>query len=421
MRRTAALLLALVLFAAPTLARGQDADVALGTDPRIAAADLELTVFAGGLEFPMGLIALPDGSLLAGVSAPTGGSFFASEGGLLRLTDRDGDGRADGGGRLLVAGIPGPIVALARAGELVFVTSAKAGEEAIYVFRRGDAWRDPLTLVGAIAFDFAGGEHQSYALAVRPTPGEEGSYDLVFNLGAHGNTETGTVVVASGLMTAEMQDASLYLTTVTDDGDTVAFSEPLLLATGLRNASTIVFARGSGDLIIGENGIDNPANRIVSLGADELDVIPADAIGGEPEDFGFPAAYVVYDSGEAYGEGGIAPAVAFTPTDGSENEGIASLAQMPDAFPAALRDGYAAGFHGQFEQAGAANEENPLLWVDPATGERFELIANDNLNVGHLDTVLATDDALYVVDLCTAGALSAGAPCGAIYRLTAAS
>lgn len=420
MRRITALLLVVAVLSAPAAAGAQETDVALGTDPRIADAGIALGLFADGLDFPMGLVALPDGALLAGVSAPTGGSFFQSDGALLRLTDHDGDGRADSAGTPLATGIPGPIVALARAGNLVFVTTARAGAEAIAIYRRGATWHDQLVPAGQIDFAFNGAEHQTYALAVRPTPGRRGSYDLVFNVGAHGNDAAGVPVTVSGLVSGELEDASLYLTAMTDTGDAVELTPPLEIARGLRNASALAFARGSGDLVIGENGIDTPDDPIVALSADELDVIPAAKIGGDVEDFGFPETYVADDTGETVGTGGLPPAVAFTPTGGSENEGIASLAQMPRTFPAALRDGYAAGFHGQFNQAGDANEENPLLFVDLASGERFELIANDNPDVGHLDTLLATDDALYVVDLCTTGDLAAGDPCGAIYRLTAA-
>ena len=48
---------------------------------------LNAVVFAGGLNFPVGMVVLPDGSLLVGSSNPTGGSYFSSTGELLRLVD----------------------------------------------------------------------------------------------------------------------------------------------------------------------------------------------------------------------------------------------------------------------------------------------------------------------------------------------
>jgi glucose/arabinose dehydrogenase len=404
---------------APFLGSAQATTVALGNDPRIAADGVQLGVFADGLQFPMGIIQLPDGSLLVASSDPTGGGFFSSTGSLLRLTDHDGDGRADSGGTALAENIPGPLVALQRAGNLIFVTTAISGGEAIYAYRRGDTWHSPLTKAAEIDFAFSGAEHQTYSLAVRKTPSDPKRYDLFFNVGAHGNDESGVSVPVSGAVSGDLEDASLYMTTVTDDGSSVSFTPPEEIARGLRNAAAVVFARGSGDLIISDNGIDTPDNPTVALSADELDVIPAAKIGGEVEDFGFPSTYVDYATGETVGSGGIAPQIAYTPIDGSENEGIASLAQMPPAFPADLRDGYIAGFHGQFDETGGGNEENPLVWVDLQTGDRFQLIANDNPEVGHLDSLLATDDALYVVDLCATGSLSAAAPCGVIYRITA--
>lgn len=416
-----AMLLATLLALGSTIATGQAATPALGADPRIAQDEVHIGVFASGLNFPMGIIQLPDGSFLVATSDPSGGSYFQSTGALLRLTDHDGDGRADSDGVVLAGDIPGPLVALQRAGNLIVVTSARAGGEAIYVYRRGDAWRAPLTKVAEIDFAFSGAEHQSYSLAVRPSTRQPGSYDLFFNIGAHGNDTSGVNVIASGALSATLEDASIYMTTVTGDGENVTFTPAVEIARGLRNASALVFARGSGDLIIGENGIDTPDNPIVSLSADELDVIPAARIGGDVEDFGFPSTYVDYATGVTVGSDGLPPAVAFLPIDGSEDEGIASLAQMPANFPPNLRDGYVAGFHGQFNAAGDDNEENPLVWVDLASGDRFQLIANDNPGVGHLDSLLATDDALFVVDLCTTGSLEQAAPCGVIYRVTAGS
>ena len=120
------------------------------------------------------------------------------------------------------------------------------------------------------------------------------------------------------------------------------------------------------------------------------------------------------------GEDGIDPVVAFPPTNGSENEGVAGIAPVPADFPADFAGGYVAGFHGQFDRFGGGNEENPLLFVDLASGDRFELISNDNPGVGHLDSMVATSDAIFVADLCAIGSLQAGLPCGVIYRITAA-
>lgn len=409
----------LSLVSVAPFAAAQADGIALGDDPRIAEAGITLSVFADSLDFPMGMVELPDGSLLVATSTPDGGSFFNSTGALIRLADHDGDGRADDAGSVLAGDLLGPLVAVQRAGDLIFVTSARGGAEAIYVFQRGERWRDPLVSVGASFFNFAGGEHQSYALAVRKSVETPGGYDLFFNVGAYGNLDSGYEVGLDGLITGDLEDASIYMTTVTHEGDAVTFTEPVKIASGLRNAATLVVDPVSGDLVIGENGIDSPENRIVSLSADEIDVIPADEIGGKVEDFGFPTTYIDYATGEKIGDDGIDPVIAFPPTDGSENEGVAGIAPVPASFPDDFAGGYIAGFHGQFDGVGGENEENPLLFADLESGDRFALIANDNPGVGHLDSMFTTEDAIFVADLCATGSLQAAEPCGVIYRITA--
>jgi glucose/arabinose dehydrogenase len=325
--RRAVILVALALLLAAPAASAQDVGIALGDAPRIADAGLELGLFASGLDFPMGMVELPDGSLLVATSMPDGGTFFQSTGALVRLTDEDDDGAADDAGTPLATGLVGPLVALQRADKLVFVTSSRYGDERISVFRGGDDWTAPLRPVGEIAFAMGGAEHQSYGLAVRPSPERDGAYELVFNVGAFGNLQlAGEAVQVSGLTSGVIEDASVYMVTVIDTGDAVEVSAPLLVARGLRNASALVFDPATGDLVIGENGIDTPEDRIVSLSADEINVIPADQVGVDVFDFGFPTSYVDYATGEPVRPDGEPPVVAFTPLDGSESEGIAALA-----------------------------------------------------------------------------------------------
>ena len=404
--------IAVLLLLGARFTAAQDAPIALGDDPRIVEAGIEMSVFAKDLNFPIGMVPLPDGSLLVAVNDPgTAGNFFQSSGALLRLTDEDGDGVADDEGTELAEELLGPIVAVQRAGNLILATGSRYGSEVIYVFHGGKTWSSPLTKIETSFFDFAGGEHLSYALAVRPTPdGEQESYDVFFNVGAYSNTEPGTEpVTISGLINGEMEPASVYMTTVTflDDEQRTepVFTTPVMIASGLRNASGLAIDPASGDLIIGENGIDTPEDRIVSLSADEIDVIPAAEIGGEVEDFGFPDTYVDYHTGEVVGGNGEQPVIAFTPIGDSENEGIVGIAPVPASFPEPFAGGYIAGFHGQFDLVGGGNEENPLLFADLETGEYFQLVANDNDGVGHLDTMAATDDALFVADLCATGSI----------------
>jgi len=418
----ASLILGVALVGTWTGVRAQEASpLFLGDDPRVDASEFRVTVFARDLFFPMGMVSLPDGSLLVGTSVLAGGGYFDSTGQLRRLVDEDGDGVADDGGTVLADDLHGTIVAVSRGGNLVFVTSAEAGRERIAVLRRGESWADPLTPAGHINFRFVGFDHQSYGLAVRSVAGDERRYELFFNVGASGNDTAGRTVKMTGLVSATLEDASLYRVVVDDTGQKPAVSEPELIATGLRNAAAFTFDPKTGDLLIAENGIDTPEDPIVALSADEIDRIPAGEIGGKAEDFGFPDSYVDYHTGETVGERGNPPAVAFLPIDGSENEGAASIAVAPSSFPDGLNAGVFVGFHGQWDDSGLANEENPVLYADPATGETVAIVANDDPNVGHLDSLLATDDALFAADLCggSRGSLVGNEPCGVIYGIRA--
>src|SRR5688500_3543797 len=175
MRIPALLLACLLHFPIQTLA--QEA-VVLSVDPR--AEGLVMTAVANELDFPMGMVELPDGSILVATSPSEAGNFYASTGALVRLSDSDGDGTLDDQ-RVLAEGLPGSLVAVARMGDLIAVTSARSGDEAIMFFRRGERWRDPLMPVEQIRLGFIGAIHQSYALATRPHEGEDDAWDLVFN------------------------------------------------------------------------------------------------------------------------------------------------------------------------------------------------------------------------------------------------
>ena len=416
--RLVALLLTLTIGRSVGLAAA-DSVVEIGDDPRLAT--LTVTTFATGLDFPTGMVELPDGSLLVATSAPTGGGFFTSTGELLRLTDEDGDGIADDAGTVLATGLPGTLVSLALAGDLVLTTSAEGGNEQIVVLRQGETWTDPLEPAGSLRFVFQGFNHQSYGLAVRESPEVEGGYEVIFNIGASGNDTSGRIAYTQGLAEAQLWDASLYRMTITDSNGEVTATEPEQIAAGLRNAAAIVFDPATGDLVITDNGIDTPENRVVALSADELYRLPAGEIGGEIEDYGFPTAYVDYATGDRVGDQAIAPEVAYRPIDGpggvSEAEGVASVALMPEGFPNELQ-GVVAGFHGQYDDVGVANEENSLLLTMTATGDTIELFANADPAIGHIDGLTSTATTLYAADLCS-GLLTQAAPCGTVYAVRA--
>jgi glucose/arabinose dehydrogenase len=316
--------------------------------------------------------------------------------------------------------LAGAVTAVAVANDLVFVTSVASGDERIQILRGGGDWLGPYELLGEVIFSFFGFGHQSYGLAARPSEGDPAAIELFFNVGARGNDTAGGSVPLGGLLSGRLPDASLYMTTVTDAGSTVELSQPVQIASGLRNAMAFGFHPETGDLWITDNGIDGPEDVWASYSADELNVIPADQIGGEVEHFGFPATYTLYDTGEVVGTDGIAPEVAFLPLGSAENEGISSMVFTPGSFANAFGSGVLVGFHGQYDLSGVENEENPLLFVDLETFAVSTIVPPAAPGIGHFDSMAATDDAIYVADLCAGSSLAHSQPCGTIYRITAA-
>jgi hypothetical protein len=57
-----------------------------------------------------------------------------------------------------------------------------------------------------------------------------------------------------------------------------------------------------------------------------------------------------------------------------------------------------------------------VRWVNPATDDQFDLVSNDSPGVGHLDSMTATGDTIYLADFCNAS-MTSSETCGVIYRL----
>ena len=375
---------------------------------------------------------LPDGSILVSTSDPvSGGNYYDSTGTLLRFVDANGDGVADGPGEVMYSGLPGTLTAMRVAGDLVFVTSSQQGSESIFILRMGASPSDPYTLVGSIQFNFTNPswEHTTYASAVRPTPGgSPGEYDLFFNDGAEYNDTPDTDTVSlSGLISGTLQGSSIYKVTVQDTGTSVTVTGLTQIASGLRNAAGMAFDPKTGDLYFEENGIDFPAYEDEPLSVDTLYMIPAAKIGTKVFNYGYPNSYIAYRTGKHVGPPSTAPVVAFQPWPdpytGSESEGPSEIAVAPAGFPSGLNNGVFVGFHGRFDLGGLANEENPLVFYNRATGKYYDFIGNDEPNIGHLDGLLSTSNALFAADLSSNGDLfsSQGTGAGVIYEIKAIS
>ena len=406
------------------------APFAVGGDPGVRPADFRVTTFATGLNFPKSMQRLADGSLLVGTSDPRpGGDYFNSTGSLVRLVDADDDGQADGPGAVLFSGLPGVVTSVRQAGALLFVTSTEAGNERISVLRAGADPASPYTLVGGIDFAFPGGdwEHTTYALAVRPTPGQAGRYDLFFNVGSfENNADSTATVTVTGLVNASLNGDSIYMVTVRDGGGTPSFSNLTQVATGLRNAAGLAFDPATGDLLFEDNGIDGLVDANEPRSADELNRIAAADIGGRRRGFRLRRQLRrVPDGAARWAAGGSTRWSPSSPcrirSTGSESEGPAEIAMAPAGFPEGLNSGVFVGFHGKFNQGGIANEENPLVYYDFASGTYFHFVGNNERNIGHLDGLLSAGDSLFVADLSSTGSIfsAADAGKGVIYQIRA--
>lgn len=389
--------------------------------PDFEPGQYRVTEFASGLNYPYGLQWEAPGVLLVATSRPNtaGGSAFNSTFELLRFTDANLDGVADGPGLPVFTGGVGPATSLRFAGDLLL---AAAGPN-ILVLQRGAAPDAPYSQVGSLNFSFtAGWSHRYFSLGVRPAPDQPGAHDVFFNLGAKGNhVATTDKVSVSGLLSApELSADAVYMFRLSADAGGVAASDLKPVATGLRNAFGLAVHPETGDLWLSENGMDGLVDSNEPLSADELNRVPAGEIGVTVRDFGFPGSYTEYRTGTLVGDPALAPDVAFQPLggpNGKEFEGAADLVFAPAGFPPELRQGAFVGFHGRSQLGGPDNEENGVLWVDPASGEYLEFLRGQQEGLGHPNSLLASGDSLLVADMATAGALS-GLASGAIYQIT---
>jgi glucose/arabinose dehydrogenase len=428
----------------------------LGIDP-VFADRFRITEFATGLDFPNGIVQLNDGSMVVGTTTavPTQGSGFfdaRGKGQLVRLQDTNGDGVADTrtilyDGTIAGNNLPGGITAIRAVNDYLFVTSI-SDRDRISVFQQGaDLSANSLTFKGSLDFSFPANQYQSTsALAVRQTGSQQ--FELFFNLGATVNNQASAPnsISISGkngitLPSTNLTGDSIYKLPITVGSD-LSFDRPTVVATGLRNAAALEFDRTTGDLYIGDNGIDSLTNVALyqSLTADELNRLTVAQLGNsEVENFGFPAYGARYGSPGVFvdGEGRIVsskdpsfldPLATFQPLDnptiGAQSTGVASIAIAPTGFPAGLNNGLFLGFFGRLAYEPGDDLKNPLVYYDSVTKQYSHFLSTNRSggNFGHFGGLLATENSLFATDIGAGSRLlfeSPGLGLGKVYQIQA--
>ncbi|HEY3740657.1 MAG TPA: hypothetical protein VGL53_12475 [Bryobacteraceae bacterium] len=369
------------------------ADPILATNPAIPA-DLQLTTFASGLNFPYGLYQLPDGSILA---ATSNGGLLGSSLQIDRITQTNGIANTP---TVVYNGGAGPATGLTGVGNIVAVATGTNTGSQIVLLQAGAG--GSLTQIGQMTFNYPPGawDHDSHAIAMQAVAGQPGEYQLIFSVGSQNNQTPSTDTVGiTGLATATLNPDSIYSMTFSVSGSTVTPSAPTEVATGLRNAFALGFD-STGEIYFAENGIDFN-NTNVPVSTDYLAVIPT---GSGLLNFGFPNTYYDPNTGQMIGPGtGVTPPyVKFLPLDGMATQGAGGLAFAPSGFPAGLNDGVFVGFYGKHTD-GAGNDLGGVVYVDLSTGQYFDFIPNAQDGIDHPVSFLSTPSALYIADLSTTG------------------
>ena len=389
------------------------------------AADPSLfrvTTFAGGLNYPAGFQPLPDGSLAVQTSL----NFGAAQGQLFRFTDVQNQGVADGPGTLLYqSGANGIMAGSVQVGNLYAMGNdgervGLNGDHSISLLLPGATPASPMTAIATLQFNYPQfWEHDQVGMAVRPTPGVPGSYDLIVNIGAQGDntaTPANQLVTLTGtgfssFPTTNLSGDSLYMITIDENGAQPLVTSIKQIATGIRNVFGMAFDPSTGDLYFADNAMDAaPPGSLQPAEpdgeppqADELNVIPAASLGiGPAPDYGFPNCYTQYAYGGVpaapVGSGCVQPVLAFQPVvDGSgthELEGPTQMTFAPAGFPAGFNHGIFIGFMGE----GFPTDEAGLGYFSFDTHQYIQFIQASTPGIDNVVGVTATANALFLSD-----------------------
>lgn len=362
-----------------------------------------VTTFATGLPFANSVAMAPDGSLYVNTSP----GFVSGQ--IQRFTDANFDGVADGAGTIVYQSAGGPFTQLREAGKYYAV--GEFGSNSITFLQPGATPSDSMTAVGSLQFSYpANWYHPTIGMAIRPTPGTPGSYDLVFNIGASANaTHSSSLVTVSGLGLGpvQLEGEALYMVTIDESGSTPVASNLRTVATGIRNVYGMAFDPASGDLYFADNAIDEndgvPIGASTPPQADELNRIAAAAVGVSAPNFGFPTCYIEFQTGNTVGDctGITMPVAVFQPIPnppaGGRSEGPAEIAFAPAGFPTGWNNGIFTGFSGK-PGVGPGNDENAIAFYNFTGGGVSHFVESGLPGVGNLLGLLATTNSLFIAD-----------------------
>jgi len=371
--------------------------------PIVDASAFRVTQFATGLSLPNSVIKAKDGSILA----LTSDGFFGNTK-VVRFQDSNFDGVADGPAQTLYTGFgTGVGTQIRQADKLLYI--GEFGSSSITALSPGALSSDPLTSLGSLQFQYPNGHyHPTAGIAVRQTPGIQGSVDLVFNIGSQFNDQLSTdkvTVSGFGLAPTALDGDSLYIITINESGATPVASNLRQIATGIRNVYGLAFHPASGDLYFADNAIDenNLTNFTEPLQADELNRIPSANLGVNILRFGYPDCYDAYRTDVPVGgpacNGVTDSLINFQPVpntvSGFRSEGPTEIAFSPSLFPNLYKNGIFVGFSGGTGPNGT-NNQNPLVFVNSAFNSLTHFIESGT--IGNILGVYSTDDSLFISD-----------------------
>jgi glucose/arabinose dehydrogenase len=365
--------------------------------PDVDASQFVVTPFATQLSFPQSMISMSGGA----IAVQTSPGF--SNGVLVTLTDTNSNGIADQQGTLYTAPAgEGALTQLAQAGS--FYVQGNYGAHSIVILNSSFAE------AGRIQFDYGQDLwwHDTIGFTVRPTPGQSGFYDVVFNVGSQYDNEASVMNVgASNLVNASLNPDSLYMVTLDLNGTTPVASNLTQVAKGIRNSFGLAFD-SDGSLWFTDNAMDGDpfppqAEELNEIPAALLNALQADTPGATPLDFGFPTCYPNYFTGSHDVSGCTEPIQSFLPFLGMYSQGATQIAFAPPDFPPPYNHGIFIAFAGN-----PPGQRNPLIFYNLDTGEytHFLLGGNATRQTG----LLATGNSLFISDFLS----------GEIFQITAA-